>query len=544
MGTVTADKPRGSLVAGQCGGHGGHGFSFETPDTLKDGAPHALYFYAINVGAQGANRLLSDSPKTVNCPPAVTVNLTAPRYPGAAPGGSFPLTYKWSGAPTDKPYKVFVHFVDAAGAIAFRDDHMPPTPTTRWSGPVSYTRPVPVPAAAFGSYRIMAGLYDPATGERLTLKHGPGVTAASQSRHHVGTLTVGSPFGFELFGPVEVVRPVTAQCDVNDLPDLTPRAFRDADGKVNLISSHYITRRMVGASLNDVRIESDCRVVFSSTEDKNFDALKYREWMASTYTLDGRTVYGLIHNEWYGHLSGDPDCIQGPNVTQWVNSITLVVSRDKGVSYAHPEVDYKVVSPPVGWDKKDPLFKCHEGTVIVYGAFAPSNIIRMGNYYYALYQSERDPYGILPSHATCLMRTAQLESGAAWEVWTGGTNWNTSPIAIPAALANIGGIHESVTNNTYLKKYVVIGQTWSPTHAVYLSTSGDLISWSRPLMVTPAPDDFSNFIYPALLDPTDTSRNFENTGQTPYFYYVRKVGGDNMKRELVRQKIRLILPAG
>jgi hypothetical protein len=376
------------------------------------------------------------------------------------------------------------------------------------------------------------------------------VLADNQSRYRIGTLAVGTPVGFELSGPVEVVRPASARCDspdVPDIPDLTPRAFRDADGKVNLISSHYISRRMLGASLNTVRIESDCHVIYNSANDPNYDNYRFHEWMASTYTQDGQTIYALIHNEWYGYLSGDTGCIAGPNVQQWANAITLVVSDNKGASYKHPDGDYIVVRPPVRWTLDDPAFKCNMGTRIVYGAFAPSNIIKnkKDNYYYALYQSERDPHNLLPPSSACLMRTKQLDSAAAWEIWQGkdpqgNDRWNSAPGAIPLPLANIGTIHESVTYNTYLKKYILVGQTWTPRHGVYFSTSSNLTDWSQPVMITPAPDDFSDFIYPALLDPTDTSRNFENTGQTPYFYYVRKVGGMNVNREIVRRRIRFI----
>jgi hypothetical protein len=53
-------------------------------------------------------------------------------------------------------------------------------------------------------------------------------------------------------------------------------------------------------------------------------------------------------------------------------------------------------------------------------------------------------------------------------------------------------------------------------------------------------------LYPSLLDPTDTSRNFENTGQDPYIYYTVLNNGWGLDRDLVRQQIHfgsLIAPA-
>lgn len=57
-----------------CGGGCLHGFSIDTPSSLKDSADHDIYAYAINVGPLGSpnggpNPLLNLSPKTVNCVP-------------------------------------------------------------------------------------------------------------------------------------------------------------------------------------------------------------------------------------------------------------------------------------------------------------------------------------------------------------------------------------------------------------------------------------------------------------------------------------------
>ena len=63
--TVPADIFRQDLVdAGK--GNGIHGFSFTTPDSLKDGQPHSIL-----VRISGSNINLSNSPKTINCSVAV-----------------------------------------------------------------------------------------------------------------------------------------------------------------------------------------------------------------------------------------------------------------------------------------------------------------------------------------------------------------------------------------------------------------------------------------------------------------------------------------
>src|SRR3989344_4139300 len=65
VGAATANLARESAVGDQCGGNRNHGFSFPTPDSLKDGNAHQVYAYALNIGPAANNPLLSGSPKTM-----------------------------------------------------------------------------------------------------------------------------------------------------------------------------------------------------------------------------------------------------------------------------------------------------------------------------------------------------------------------------------------------------------------------------------------------------------------------------------------------
>lgn len=119
-----------------------------------------------------------------------SILLASPPDPKAAVGQSFSLTYNWHGGTTSS-LKAFVHFVDTAGQITFGDDHSPPTPTNQWSGDVSYTRTIPVPTnVRTGSYTVMAGLYNPATGDRSILNPGPSVITHPESRYQIASLTI------------------------------------------------------------------------------------------------------------------------------------------------------------------------------------------------------------------------------------------------------------------------------------------------------------------------------------------------------------------
>jgi 4-amino-4-deoxy-L-arabinose transferase-like glycosyltransferase len=100
-----------------------------------------------------------------------------------APGGELAFTLYWrvEGA-LDKDYTVFVHLVGADGQIAGQGDG-PPTdneyPTSYWERGelVVDARVVALPGdMPPGAYRLCVGLYDPASGMRLTTAGGEGAT--------------------------------------------------------------------------------------------------------------------------------------------------------------------------------------------------------------------------------------------------------------------------------------------------------------------------------------------------------------------------------
>ncbi len=66
LGSYTANKPRENAVAAECGGYANHGFVFITPDSLKDGASHMVYAYAVNTPA-GDNLKLSAATNVIQC---------------------------------------------------------------------------------------------------------------------------------------------------------------------------------------------------------------------------------------------------------------------------------------------------------------------------------------------------------------------------------------------------------------------------------------------------------------------------------------------
>ena len=102
---------------------------------------------------------------------------------------SFAIAYRWQvAARSASDWQVFVHFIDASGAIRFQNDHRPAQPVSTWEpgphreGPLT----VPVPAGLNGEFEVRAGLFDPATGTRARLMGQP----TSDRAYELGTLTV------------------------------------------------------------------------------------------------------------------------------------------------------------------------------------------------------------------------------------------------------------------------------------------------------------------------------------------------------------------
>jgi hypothetical protein len=90
-------------------------------------------------------------------------------------GSAVTLTYKFVVAPDakiDKDYYVFVHVLDPEGEQMWTDDHLPPTPTSKWQPgqTIEYKRTIFVPNYPYiGEAIVRLGLYDQASGKRLVL---------------------------------------------------------------------------------------------------------------------------------------------------------------------------------------------------------------------------------------------------------------------------------------------------------------------------------------------------------------------------------------
>jgi hypothetical protein len=107
-------------------------------------------------------------------PPVASASLSLNKDK-AAIGSPLAMTYKFQvaeNATFDGNYAVFVHVIGPDGETLWQDDHQPAVPTSQWKPgqTVEYTRMVFVPNYPYiGDASIRLGLYDPASGKRLSL---------------------------------------------------------------------------------------------------------------------------------------------------------------------------------------------------------------------------------------------------------------------------------------------------------------------------------------------------------------------------------------
>ena len=353
----------------------------------------------------------------------------------------------------------------------------------------------------------------------------------------------------EITGPEEIVFDWSSdRCETEDIPDLPARAFRDADGNVQLIASN---RRMIGSDLDS--LVRDCSLTMGSDVDPN--PAHHNDWelLHALYTTDGQNIHALVHNEYTGHTHPGM-CPSGSYFQCWYNSVTYASSTDQGKTYTHlPAPAHLVASVPY-------RYVPDSGP---YGIFNPSNIIHnpADGYYYSMLHLE--PSGE-QQWGTGVMRTRTIDDPSSWRCWDGSgfnaafvnpyTESNYDPgehICAPVSRDHLGKMYDSLTFNTYLNRFLLIGATglWDPerqeeVNGFYFSLSDDLINWTPPRLIMEgslwwtANNVVDRVAYPSVLDPDDTSRNFENSDSEVYLYFTRWNAGTIYDRDLIRIPIR------
>ena len=393
------------------------------------------------------------------------------------------------------------------------------------------------------------------SGLLFALHPGP-VSVSAQSGGITGSLplTVNARITFS-FGQEEIVfRHSTDSCEPLDVPDVPAHPVRLADGSLMLVAGNAPRNfLMFGADFSSLR--RSCVLTLASDDDWYAPSYNNQEWLHAVYR-EGDVVHALIHNEYHDPFA--PNCYQGNTSAGnpcWYNSITYASSTDGGQTFSHVSPPNHVAAPPpMACDAASPSR--------VYGYFNPSNIVQAGDgYYYSMFMAiDKDR-----NQGMCVMRTQTLADPTNWRAWDG-TGYNlqmTSPYSGPApamctrvSMEKIGGLWGSLTYNTYLGKWLLVGGTiwgWGTPEIVCgigYSVSADLVNWSLVQMIRPGYFMFSPCLppggqtatwYPSIIDHDDTTVNFEKSGRTPYLYFTR-FNNLYLNRDLVRVPIIITQP--
>jgi hypothetical protein len=353
-------------------------------------------------------------------------------------------------------------------------------------------------------------------------------------------------------GPEQIVFDwTTQQCEPDGIPDLPARAFRDASNNVHLILQHWVNHQFVGPSLNSVAL--NCSVTMASSYNADPALYNDREWIASPYTIDGTTVYALMLDEYLG-ATHTGMCTKGPGYCR-MGAVTLGTSTNSGASYTHTAAPSQLAAAiPYKYTRDVPS----------YGITSPSNIIKAYDGFYHTFLRALPFQSQQPG--SCDMRTKTLGDPKSWRAWDG-TGYNvqfinpytsSAPpeqhVCTPVDYGDISTMTESLTFNTWLGQYLLVGATSKYDDALgrevngfYYSTSGDLTHWSprQLLMEAVVPwsyagcGDADPVQYPSLLDPNSPSRNFETTGRTMNLYFVRDHYNQYCNQTLDRDLVRI-----
>ena len=318
-------------------------------------------------------------------------------------------------------------------------------------------------------------------------------------------------------------------CSEAEEPDLPARAVRSADGQVHLYLSHYESYRMSGPGLN--RLHPVCRPIMTSPQDPNPSHFRDRRWIASPFTFDGRHVWALVHHEYQG--SRHPGrCPEKAYYPCWYNAITLARSSDGGRTFRQARSPRDLVAASAH------RYRHGIGPV---GVFAPSNLVRRGQYLYALVRV-REPG---QASGDCLIRTDEIPAAGSWRAWDGKAfavalrdpyRRRSAPRLRCQRVApdEISEMTESLTFSKVLDRYLLLGIAGPRTNppgrekGIYFSLSEDLIHWSPRRLLLPATTlhtfacgDRPPIAYPSVIDPASASRSFETTGRRPFLYFTK-----------------------
>lgn len=351
----------------------------------------------------------------------------------------------------------------------------------------------------------------------------------------------------------------TDRCDDEQIPDIPARAIRNADGLIQLYVGHLTTYRKVGETFDDMELLCD-DVVMGSNFDT--DPARYDEarWLASPYTEDGVTVYGVLHHEYRGFVTPlIGPCPLGDYISCIDVSLTMAISTDGGATFDH------IAEPPSHLIGGLPYTHVPDGEPS--GIWQTSNIVARDGFYYILVNINPydDPETGADGQYACLLRSPDLADTSSWRYWDG-TAFDgvfldpyvdvvdPDELCAPISSERLLGaaLNDTLIWDSGTERYVALGITFDPVsggrYGVYASFSEDLLTWTTRQLVIELPTQATvddpltdlQYAYPSLIDPDSPSFNFDTSDGELYLYLTRyNAGGDSLDRDRLRYPVTI-----
>jgi hypothetical protein len=362
-----------------------------------------------------------------------------------------------------------------------------------------------------------------------------------------------------LAGPEELVFSYQRQsCDKKEnFTDNRPSAFVDAGGEVNmLISNGDATYRMVGRDLSNLKMDCSEPVMRHNPESSNAgpQALWNDTYMHSPYTLDGKIVHMLIHNEYHGEMTKDPQqncgctgkACEERKTHCWYPTTSAAVSSTGGKHFHPVEEDGRAQPAIASWYQYKapgrPPFPRLQGIWYQTNIVGHKDDDGKTRFYVIISTALNDESR--PGH--CIFRNDNIGNVHGWRGWDGnGYNVNMSfnpygqvpEEATRTRCKRIDADLGSFTFNQVLGQYLGTAGTKMGANGatvVSFSASPDLLQWddAGSVVLQMNHGDGGKYaknragkpfevMYTTILDPKSEGRNFENSGARPYLYYVR-----------------------
>lgn len=349
-------------------------------------------------------------------------------------------------------------------------------------------------------------------------------------------------------------------CELIDIPDAAARAFRDGNGTIHLIASHFVTRAGLGPTLETAK--HNCQVVYRSARDGNIANFNDYTWLNSFYNVDGKKIVALGHMEYHGWEHPGMCKQETDTAACWYNVDTMNISTDGGYHFAHAQ------APPRNFLLGLPYkYEVSQGPQ---GYSVDSNIVKVGEWYYDEAYGWGWPPGCgsgngrksckVPDGA-CAIRTANILDPSSWRGWDGKDFTITFVDPYHSSVANPEGhvcslvpyLDYATGINYHEASHLFVATLWNQGSAswgpegVYFTTSPDFVHWTAPKlaltknqMLRREPPGNWSYQYFSLIDPKSTDASYMSITDNPYLYYVRMDNDHGpYQRVLFRQKIKL-----